>query len=44
MLYLFPVTKYAPFCVSMTSKMQLSTMNKLSMWELPVALHMDDMF
>jgi hypothetical protein len=30
----------APFCLSMTSKMLFSTMNKLSMWELPVVLHM----
>jgi hypothetical protein len=28
----------------MTSKMILSAMNKLSMWELPVVLHMDGMF
>jgi hypothetical protein len=33
-----------PFCLSMTSKMLLSAMNKLSMWELPVVLLMDGMF
>jgi hypothetical protein len=34
----------AAFCLSMMSKMLLSTVNKLSMWELPVVLHMDGMF
>ncbi len=33
----------SPFCVSMTSKMLLSAVNKLSMWELSVVLHMDGM-
>jgi hypothetical protein len=32
------------FCLSMTSKMLLSAMNTLSMWELPVVLHLDGMF
>jgi hypothetical protein len=31
----------APFHLSMISKKLLSAMNKLSMWELPVLLHMD---
>jgi hypothetical protein len=34
----------APFCLSMMPKMLLSTVNKLSMWELPVVLHKDGMF
>jgi hypothetical protein len=34
----------APFCVSMTSMMLLSSVNKVSMWELPVVLHMDGTF
>jgi hypothetical protein len=34
----------APFCVSMTSKMLLIAVNKVSMWELPVVLQMDGTF
>ncbi len=34
----------APFCVSMTSKKLLSTVETVSMWQLPVVLHMDGTF